>query len=58
MDLSFTAEEEAFRAEVRVYIRENLDPVTHRKMIDGRIPSKDEVVALSLIHISEPTRPY
>ncbi|KHK89150.1 acyl-CoA dehydrogenase family protein [Novosphingobium malaysiense] len=45
MDLSFTAEEEAFRKEVRSFIRENLDPVTHRKVADGRIPSKDEIVA-------------
>lgn len=45
MDLSFTAEEEAFRKEVRSFIRENLDPATHRKMVEGRIPSKDEVVA-------------
>jgi alkylation response protein AidB-like acyl-CoA dehydrogenase len=45
MDLSFTPEEQAFRAEVRAFIRDNLDPQTHRKMIDGRIPGKDEVVA-------------
>lgn len=44
MDLSFTAEEEAFRKEVRGFIRDNLDPVTHRKMVEGRIPSKAEVV--------------
>jgi alkylation response protein AidB-like acyl-CoA dehydrogenase len=45
MDLRFTAEEEAFRQEVRAFIRDNLDPVTHRKMIDGRIPTKKEIVA-------------
>ncbi|UZW57357.1 acyl-CoA dehydrogenase family protein [Sphingobium sp. JS3065] len=45
MDLRFTAEEDAFRAEVRAFIRDNLDPVTHRKMLDGRIPTKEEVVA-------------
>lgn len=45
MDLRFTAEEEAFRLEVRSFIRDNLDPVTHRKMVDGRIPTKDEIVA-------------
>lgn len=45
MDLSFTAEENAFRTQVRSFIRDNLDPVTHRKMSEGRIPSKEEVVA-------------
>lgn len=45
MDLNFTAQEQAFRMEVRAFIRENLDPETHRKMLDGRIPSKQEVVA-------------
>ncbi|MFC4294687.1 acyl-CoA dehydrogenase family protein [Novosphingobium tardum] len=45
MDLRFTAEEEAFRREVRAFIRDNLDPVTHRKMIEGRIPEKAEIVA-------------
>jgi alkylation response protein AidB-like acyl-CoA dehydrogenase len=45
MDLSFTPQEQAFRGEVRQFIRDNLDPVTHRRMIDGRIPPKDEVVA-------------
>lgn len=45
MDLRFTAEEEAFRREVRAFIRDNLNPVTHRKMIEGRIPEKDEIVA-------------
>lgn len=44
MDLNFSAEEEAFRTEVRAFIRDNLDPVTHRKMLEGRIPEKDEVV--------------
>lgn len=45
MDLAFTPQEEAFRTEVRTFIRDNLDPVTHRKMMDGRIPNKAEVVA-------------
>ncbi len=45
MDLRFTAEEEAFRQDVRSFIRDNLDPVTHRKMMDGRIPTKEEIVA-------------
>jgi alkylation response protein AidB-like acyl-CoA dehydrogenase len=45
MDLTFTAQEEVFRAEVRAFIRDNLDHDTHRKMLDGRIPAKEEVVA-------------
>lgn len=45
MDLRFTTEEEAFRRDVRAFIRDNLDPVTHRKMVDGRIPTKAEIVA-------------
>ncbi len=45
MDLSFTPQEQAFRGEVRQFIRDNLDPVTHRWMIEGRVPPKDEVVA-------------
>ncbi len=45
MDLRFTAEEEAFRRDVRAFIRDNLDPVTHHKMLDGRTPSKAEIVA-------------
>lgn len=44
MDLSFTAEEQAFRMEVRSFIHDNLDPVTHRKMVEGRVPTKAEVV--------------
>jgi alkylation response protein AidB-like acyl-CoA dehydrogenase len=45
MDLRFTAEEEAFRKDVRAFIRDNLDPVTHRKMVEGRVPTKTELVA-------------
>lgn len=45
MDLRFTAEEEAFRQDVRTFIRDNLDPVTHRKMVEGRIPERAEIVA-------------
>lgn len=44
MDLSFSVEEEAFRAEVRRFISENLDPKTHRTMLDGRVPPKEEIV--------------
>jgi len=45
MDLRFTAREEAFRQEVRGFIRDRLDPATHRKMIEGRVPAKGEIVA-------------
>ena len=45
MDLRFTPAEEAFRGEVRAFIRANLDPATHRKMLEGKIPTKAEIVA-------------
>lgn len=45
MDLRPTPEEAAFRREVRDFIRAELDPATHRKMLDGRLPNRDEVVA-------------
>jgi len=45
MDLRFTVAEEAFRREVRAFIRSTLDPVTHRKMVEGRVPAKAEIVA-------------
>ena len=45
MDLSFTPQEQAFRTEVRRFIRENLNPLTRRRMAEGRIPPKEEVVA-------------
>ena len=45
MDLRFTPEEEAFRREVRGFIRDALDPVTRRRMSEGRVPPKDEIVA-------------
>lgn len=45
MDLRPTVEEVAFRREVRDFIRAELDPATHRKMLDGRLPNRDEVVA-------------
>lgn len=45
MDLTFTAQEEAFRAQVRTFIRDNLDRDTHRRMFDGRIPPKEDIVS-------------
>ena len=45
MDLHFTPEELAFREEVRGFIRRELPEVTRRKMLAGKRPSKDEIVA-------------
>lgn len=45
MDLTFSAEERAFRQEVRTFIREHLDPATCRKMIQGRMPTHHEIIA-------------
>ena len=44
MDLDISAEDRAFRDEVKAFIDKNLPPSTKH--------------TLSLIHISEPTRPY
>jgi alkylation response protein AidB-like acyl-CoA dehydrogenase len=45
MDLSFSPDETVFRHEVRAFIQATLLPETRQKLIDGRIPTKDEVVA-------------
>lgn len=45
MDLRFTDEEIAFRQEVRAFIRANLPTEIHRKMVEGRALTKDEVVS-------------
>jgi alkylation response protein AidB-like acyl-CoA dehydrogenase len=44
MDLRFSAEEIAFRAEVRSFIGTALPAAVHRKMREGRALGKDEVV--------------
>jgi alkylation response protein AidB-like acyl-CoA dehydrogenase len=44
MDLSYTAEEEAFRTEVRNFVRDNLDPGTRRKVLNGLRLTKDDQV--------------
>ena len=44
MDLSFSAEEQAFRREVREFIEARLDPALHRRMCEGRGPSKEQLV--------------
>lgn len=45
MDLAFTKEERAFRAEVRQFLRDNVSPETRRKLVEGRHLSKEEMVA-------------
>jgi pimeloyl-CoA dehydrogenase large subunit len=45
MDLRFTAEEEAFRHDVRDFIREALPASIRRKMVEGRDLARDDVVA-------------
>lgn len=44
MDLRFTSEEEAFRHEVRDFIRESLPASIQRKMIEGRDLARDDFV--------------
>jgi pimeloyl-CoA dehydrogenase large subunit len=45
MDLRFTPEEQAFRAEVRAFIAANLDKATHEAMASGHRASKEQIVA-------------
>lgn len=45
MDLSFLPEEERFRRDVKEFIAARLDPLTRRKLEEGRVPSKPEIVA-------------
>lgn len=45
MDLSFSSEEEAFRQEVRAFIRANLDAGSHRRMREGRVLERPELAA-------------
>ncbi|HRE21507.1 MAG TPA: pimeloyl-CoA dehydrogenase large subunit [Rhabdaerophilum sp.] len=44
MDLHFTEEENAFRAEVRAFIDANLSPRVRQRLIEGRKPSRDDLV--------------
>src|SRR6185503_14571491 len=44
MDLRFTAEEVAFRDEVRAFMRESLPATIRRKMVEGRRLVKDDIV--------------
>jgi pimeloyl-CoA dehydrogenase large subunit len=45
MDLSFTAEEIAFRDEVRAFFDENVDPAVRAKLMATRHVSKEELVS-------------
>ena len=44
MDLRFTPEENAFRAEVRAFMQESVPPATRKKMIEGGRLTKDDLV--------------
>ena len=44
MDLRFSDAELAFRDEVRAFIRANLPPAIHKKMIEGHHLSKEDIV--------------
>jgi len=44
MDLRFTEEEQAFRLEVRAFIREQLPAAIHAKLLEHRSLTKDELV--------------
>ncbi len=45
MDLRFTPEENAFRAEVRAFMKEKLPPAIRTKMIEGQHLGKEDLVA-------------
>ncbi|MBP0116037.1 pimeloyl-CoA dehydrogenase large subunit [Bradyrhizobium vignae] len=45
MDLAFTVEEQAFREEVRQFLRDNVPSEMRRKLIEGWTLSKDEMIA-------------
>jgi len=45
MDLRFTPEENAFRAEVRAFMAEKLPPAIRAKLIEGRHLGKEDMVA-------------
>ena len=49
MNFQFSAEENAFRAEVRAFIDANLPAGTRRNVEEGREPSREERVASRLV---------
>src|SRR6202167_4302119 len=44
MDLRFTDDELAFREQVRAFLKANLPASTRQKIVEGRHPSKDDMV--------------
>ncbi|MBI5131981.1 MAG: pimeloyl-CoA dehydrogenase large subunit [Rhodopseudomonas palustris] len=44
MDLNFSKEEIAFRDEVRQFFKDNVPAKTRQKLVEGRHPSKDDMV--------------
>ena len=49
MDLTFSPEEEAFRAEVRAFVEQNLPAAIRDKLAGGHHPSKDDIVTWTRI---------
>lgn len=45
MDLAFTVKEQAFREEVRQFLRDNVPPNMRRKLVEGWKLSKDEMIS-------------
>ena len=45
MDLRFTPEENAFRADVRAFMKDHLPPAIRNKMIEGRRLGKEDLIA-------------
>jgi len=45
MDLRFTPEENAFRADVRAFLKDHLPPAIRNKMIEGRRLGKEDLIA-------------
>jgi pimeloyl-CoA dehydrogenase large subunit len=49
MELDFTSEEQAFRAEVRQFIRENLPDRIRLKLAEGRSPAQEDILEWTAI---------
>ena len=49
MDLRFTAEENAFREEVRAFFRDHVPEDVRHKLVDGEMVSRDEYVAFTRV---------
>ena len=61
MDLRFTPEENAFRDEVRTFLRAALPESIRRKMIEGRRLAKEDLVGWqrtsAAAHVAPPSAP-